>query len=203
MKMNQEKKQLFDEFSKESLLYLDGDLSQERMEFWDNKLLEVPELNVFLEDYHDVSKIFKQPGIRLSDDKFDLMIDTAISKNSMSSKFTYFISNLLSTKMEFAFGKIAFASVLIVSAIVISIISDKPSPVIKVTENISSEILDWDADFVDSQINKVSTLLKVTGDEEYRKYYRYKETSSKVDKNLNLITNSIEELKTKINNKKL
>ena len=105
--------------------------------------------------------------------------------------------------MEFAFGKIAFTTVLIIGAIIVTIISDKPSPVIKVTENISSEILEWDADFVDSQISKVSNLIKVTSDEEYRKYYRYKKTSSNVDKNLNLITNSIEELKIKINNKKL
>ncbi|MCW8850432.1 MAG: hypothetical protein OQJ81_10680 [Melioribacteraceae bacterium] len=201
--MNQEKKQLFEEFSKESLLYLDGDLPKDRMEFWDKKLLDIPELNKVIEDYHKVSEIFSQPDITLSDDKFDLMIDKAISKKSMSSRFTYFINNLFSVNMEFAFGKLAFTSVLIIAAIFISILSDKPSPVIKVTENISAEILDWDADFVDSQISKVSNLLKVSEDEEYRKYYRYKKASSNVDKNLNLITNSIEELKTKINNKKL
>jgi hypothetical protein len=201
--MNQEKKQLFEEFNKESLLYLDGDLPKDRMEFWDNKLVEVPELNEFIEDYCDVSKIFSQPDIKLSDTKFDVMIDKAISKKSMSSRFIYFINNLFSVNMEFAFGKLAFTSVLIIAAIFISILSDKPSPVVKVTENIRSEILDWDADFVDSQISKVSNLLKASGDEEYRKYYRYKKTSSNVDKNLDLITNSIEELKTKINNKKL
>lgn len=201
--MNQEKKQLFEEFSKESLLYLDGDLPKDRIEFWKNKLLDVPELNKFLEDYRDVANIYNKQNVELSDDKFDLMIDNAIKRKSMSSRFANFISNLFSTNMEFAFGKIAFTTVLIIGAIVVTIISDKPSPVIKVTENISSEILDWDADFVDSQINKVGNLLKISGDEEYRKYYRYKKASSNVDKNLNLITNSIEELKTKINNKKL
>lgn len=201
--MNQEKKQLFEEFNKEYLLYLDGDLSKDRMEFWDKKIFDIPELNKFLEDYHDVAKIFSKQDFKITDHKFDAMIDKAISKKSISSWFASLISNLFSTNIEFAFGKIAFTSILIIGAIVVSIISDKPSPVIKVTENISSEILDWDADFVDSQINKVSTLLKVSGDEEYRKYYRYKEASSNVDKNLNLITNSIEELKTKINNKKL
>jgi hypothetical protein len=201
--MNQEKKQLFEEFSKESLLYLDGDLPKDRMEFWNNKLLDVPELNKFLEDYRVVSNIFSQPGFKLSDDKFDLMIDKAIRHQSMGSRVVNFISSLFSTNMEFAFGKLAFTSVLIIGAIVISIISDKPSPVVKVTENISSEILDWDAEFVDSQINKVGNLLKISGDEEYRKYYKYKKASSNVDKNLDLITNSIEELKTKINNKEL
>lgn len=201
--MNQEKKQLFEEFSKESLLYLDGDLPKDRMEFWNNKLLDVPELNKFLEDYRVVSNIFSQPGFKLSDDKFDLMIDKAIRHKSMGSRVVNFISSLFSTNMEFAFGKLAFTSVLIIGAIVISIISDKPSPVVKVTENISSEILDWDAEFVDSQINKVGNLLKISGDEEYRKYYKYKKASSNVDKNLDLITNSIEELKTKINNKEL
>ena len=201
--MNQEKKQLFEEFRKEYLLYLDGDLPKERMDFWSEKLIEIPELNIFLEDYFDVANSFNQQNIEFKDDKFDLMIDNAIRKNSLSSRIANFTSNLFSANMEFAFGKIAFTTVLIIGAIVISIISDKPSPVIKVTENFSSEILDWDADFVDSQISKVSNLLRVSGDEEYRKYYRYKETSSNVDKNLNLITKSIEELKTKINNNKL
>ena len=173
------------------------------MDFWSEKLIEIPELNIFLEDYFDVANSFNQQNIEFKDDKFDLMIDNAIRKNGLSSRIANFTSNLFSANMEFAFGKIAFTTVLIIGAIVISIISDKPSPVIKVTENFSSEILDWDADFVDSQISKVSNLLRVSGDEEYRKYYRYKETSSNVDKNLNLITKSIEELKTKINNNKL
>lgn len=201
--MNLEKNQLFEEFERESWLYLDGDLPNARMEYWDQKLKEYPDLNNFLEEYKNVSNLFVSHNVELSDDKFNLMIDKTISKKTVGSRFNSLINNLFSSNMEFVFGKIAFASLLIIGAIVISLISNNPNPVIRVTENISSEILEWDAEFVDSQISKVSNLLKVTEDEEYRKYYRYKKSSSNVDKNLNLINNSIEELRAKINNKKL
>lgn len=201
--MNQEKNQLFEKFSKESLLYMDGDLSKSRMEFWDQKLKEFPELNNILEEYKNISNRFNSHNFVLSDEKFDFMIDKTISQKTIFAKIKTIIRNLFSSNIDFAFGKIAFASVLIIGAIVVTIISDRPSPVIKITEKISSEILEWDADFVDSQISKVSNLIKVSEDEEYRKYYRYKKTSSNVDKNLSQINNSIEKLKAKINNKKL
>lgn len=201
--MNQEKNQLFEKFSKESLLYMDGDLSKSRMEFWDQKLKEFPELNSILEEYKNISNRFNSHNFVLSDEKFDFMIDKTISQKTIFAKIKTIIRNLFSSNIDFAFGKIAFASVLIIGAIVVTIISDRPSPVIKITEKISSEILEWDADFVDSQISKVSNLIKVSEDEEYRKYYRYKKTSSNVDKNLSQINNSIEKLKAKINNKKL
>lgn len=201
--MNQEKNQLFEDFNKESLLYMDGDLSKSRMEFWDQKLNEFPELNNILEEYKSISNRFNNQNFDLSNEKFDFMIDKTISKKTVKTKIETIINNLFSSNIDYAFGKISFASLLIIGAIVVSVLSDRPSPVIKITENISSEILEWDAEFVDSQISKVSNLLRVTEDEEYRKYYRYKKTSSNVDKNLNQINNSIEKLKDKINNKKL
>ena len=201
--MNQEKNQLFEDFNKESLLYMDGDLSKSRMEFWDQKLNEFPELNNILEEYKSISNRFNNQNFDLSNEKFDFMIDKTISKKTVKTKIETIINNLFSSNIDYAFGKISFASILIIGAIVVSVLSDRPSPVIKITENISSEILEWDAEFVDSQISKVSNLLRVTEDEEYRKYYRYKKTSSNVDKNLNQINNSIEKLKDKINNKKL
>ena len=109
--------------------------------------------------------------------KFDKMIDEAISKNSYFEKIKLYFKNLFSTDSEFVFGKIAFASALIIAAIFISVIFNKNNPITNVTNTINQEVLDWDADFVDDQISKVGTLLKLTKDEEYRKYYKYKLTS--------------------------
>ena len=39
--MNQEEKQLFQKFEKEVWLYLDGDLSESRMNFWKQKIEEI------------------------------------------------------------------------------------------------------------------------------------------------------------------
>jgi hypothetical protein len=202
--MSQEKNQLFKEFEKEIWLFLDKDLSEARMIFWKQKLEEIPELHNCLEDYLAISELYNESEIAdLDNDKFNFMIDTALSKNSYSNKIKSYISRLLTSESEFAFGKIAFASLLIVGAIAVSIISNQPSPISNMTNTINAELLDWDADFVDRQIGKVGNLLKVTKDEEYRKYYKYKLTTVNVDKNINLIDSNIEALKQEINNKEL
>ena len=203
MKMNQEKNQLFEEFNRELWLFLDKDLSEARMKFWEDKIAKTPELKKYLIEYQDISKIYNSEKIELGADKFNEMIDNAISIKSNRWSIRNIVSIIFSTERELAFGKIAFASVLIIGAIVISLVSNKKSPVIKITENISSEILDWDADYVDKHINKLGNLLKIAGDEDFRKYYKYKLNSKDVDKNITQINATLKELKEDINSKKL
>jgi hypothetical protein len=202
--MSQDKSQLCKEFEREFWLYLDGDLSEERMKFWNNKLDEVPELRNYIEEYISVSNNYETvKNIELDSHKVNAMVSKAVNQNSLMSRIEHFFSNIFTSEKEFSFGKIAFGSALIIGAIVISLISNKPNPVVNLSETINSELLDWDADFVDDQISKVGTLLKVTKDEEYRKYIKYKLTTSSVDKNINLIDKNIKTLKEELNNKEL
>ena len=204
MKMNSEKKQLYNQFKNEVWLFLDNDLPEDRMEFWQHKLKEIPELGEMVNDYQTVSNYYEQvKEIDIGRDNFNKMIDKAIKKKTIFFKLHILIENLLRGESEFAFGKIAFASALIVAAVLISVLSNKPNPVTNITNSINAEILDWDADFVDDQISKVGTLLKVTQDDDYRKYYRYKLSPKNVDKNINLINSNIESLKKELNNKEL
>lgn len=202
--MKQDKNQLFSEFEKEVWLYLDKELPEERMQFWESQIAENHELSQYLDEYFELSKTFEEANSEgLGDRKFNLMIDNAIAKNTIISKIEYYFSNIFSTDTEFSFGKIAFASVLIVGAIAISLLSNRSNPVVKITESINSELLEWDADFVDNQINRVGTLLKVASDDEYRKYYKYKTRSSSVEKNINLIDRDIKSLKEELNSREL
>lgn len=204
MKMNQEKKQLYNQFEKEVWLYLDRDLPDDRMTYWREKIDELPELKKFIEDYKIVSKSYDGvSNIDIGADTFNAMIDKAIMKRTLTSRIRTFIKNILNSDTEFAFGKIAFAGVLIIAAIIISVLSDKPSPVSNFTNTINSEILAWDAEFFDNQISKVGTMIRVVQDDEYRKYYRYKLAPKNVDKNLNLINTNIENLKVEIINEEL
>lgn len=203
MKMNQEKNQLFEEFNRELWLFLDKDLPEARMKFWEDKIEEIPELKKYLMEYEDISKLYNSKVIELDPDKLNRMVDNAIANKSSSRSIINYMLNIFSTEREFAFGKIAFASVLVIGAIVVSLISNKQNPVLKITENISSELLDWDADYVDKHINKLGNLLKVAGDEDYRKYYKYKLNSNNVDKNITQINAALKELKEDINSKKL
>ncbi len=197
--MKQEKNQLLNEFEKEIWLYLDNALSSERIKYWDEKLNEIPELNKFMQDYQIISDKYNSNEFHLSDEKFNIVIDNAIKGNFIKSKILNYFENLLSTKSEFTFGKIAFASLLVIGAIIISIISNKPSPVINIVGTINSELLDWDAELVDTQISKISKLLKVAQDDDYRKFYKYNITSNNLDKKLNLINTNIENLKKELN----
>jgi len=202
--MNQELQQLIKEFEKEVWLFLDNDLPDARIEFWNQKLEVFPELNKYIEDYLLLSDLYDgSKDVRLESQKFNTMIEVALSTDKFWNKAINYFANLLSNETEFVFGKIAFASVLIIAAILISIVSNQPNPVVNMTNTINEELLDWDADFVDDQITKVGNLLKLTKDDDYRKYYKYKSTTTNVDKNINLINSNIEVLKEEINNKEL
>lgn len=174
------------------------------MEFWRLKLNEIPELEEIISDYRSVSEYYENvKEIDVGTDNYNKMIDKAIRKKTIPTKLKIFFENILLGESEFAFGKIAFASVLIIAAVLISVLSNKPNPVINITNTINADLLEWDADFVDDQISRVGTLLKVTQDDEYRKYYKYNVSPKNVDKNLNLINANIESLKKELNNKEL
>jgi hypothetical protein len=202
--MNQEEKQLFQNFEKEVWLFLDGDLSESRINFWKQKIEEYPNLKKYIEEYKAITEVYSENmNVDIPDLKFDQIIDEAMSKNLYFENIKHYFKNIFSNDSEFVFGKIAFASALIIAAIFISVIFNKNNPISNMTNTINQEVLDWDADFVDDQISKVGILLKLTKDEEYRKYYKYKLTPNNVDKNISLIDKNIETLKEEINNKKL
>lgn len=201
--MNQEEK-LYKEFEKEAWLFLDGGLPKDRIEFWQQKFSEYPKLEEYLTDYKEVSDIYEDSEqLNIDDDKFNLMIDNAVYNNSLLQKVKDYFSNIFSTNPNFVFGKIAFASLLIIAAVIISVLTDKPNSVTRLTQKVNNTVLDWDANFVESQINKVGVLLKVTKDDDYRKYYKYKVISRDVDKNIKLVNTSLEDLKEKIINEEL
>ncbi len=202
--MNQEEKQLFQKFEKEVWLFLDGDLSESRINFWRQKIEEYPNLKKYIDEYKSITELYTEKiNVDIPDHKFDKIINETIDQNLYFENIKLYFKNLFSNDSEFVFGKIAFASALIIAAVFISVIFNKNNPITNVTNTINQEVLDWDADFVDDQISKVGTLLKLTKDEEYRKYYKYKLTPNNVDKNINLINRNIETLKEEVKNKKL
>lgn len=204
MKMRQEKEHLLNQFEEEYLLFLDNDLPEDRLLFWEEKIREYPELLEFIDDYDFVQEKVKElNNIYLSDKSYNEIVDKVINTDSFGSKFKRFIMSLLSADGEFVFGKIAFATLLIIGAVIISIISNRPNPVVNLSERINADILEWDAGFVDEQISKMGSLIKITKDDEYRKYYKYNLPANSVDKNINMINNNIDELKKELINKNL
>ena len=202
--MNQEEKQLYKTFEKEVWLYLDNELPEERQAFWDHKINEHQEFRNYLNDCLDIGNTYRSTiNINLNEDTYNLMIEKAIANNSFIEKLKVFFTGLISSEYEFIFGKIAFASFLIVAAIIISIVSNRPNPVEQLTNTINNQLLEWNPIYVDKKISKVENLLRLAKDDDYKRYTKYGLNPENVDKNINLIGNNIDELKKDINSKKL
>lgn len=196
--------QLYNEFEKEVFLYMENELPKSKMNYWTVKLEEYPSLNKYIEDIEFVENKYKKLAkYELTNDKFNSFVNIAIERKGVKDKIRLLFKNMFSPSNELSFGRIAFASLLIIAAVIISVISNRPNPVVNFADSINNEILKWDADIVDDQINKVENLIKVTQDDEYRKYYKYKLRPNNVDKNIEIISSDIESLKNELNNKKL
>ncbi len=197
--MNLKENQSYKEFEKEIWLYLDKELSKERQIFWNEKLRQDQSLRNYLNEYLTIENDYKRSvKIDIDNNTFDLMIENAVSKSSFLQKVKQFIQEIFSTDSDFNFGKIAFASFLIITAVVFSIISNQSNPVNNFTKAINTQLLDWNPKYFQTKVDKIENLLKLTKDEDYKKYYMYGVPSQNVDKNINLIGNNINELKKEI-----
>ncbi|MCB0730429.1 MAG: hypothetical protein KDC88_05285 [Ignavibacteriae bacterium] len=202
--MNQEEQQLYKEFEKQVWLFMDNDLPENKMQFWNEKLREIPELNNCITEYKRISNLYAEvKDVDLDLNKFNSMIDKAIKKDSFFTVINNSISGLFKDGSEFVFGKIAFASLLIIAAVIISLLSNRSNPVNNLSQKLNKSVLNWDAGFVDDQINSVGNLLKIAKDDDYRKYYKYKLTPTNMDKNINLINSNIENIKAEIEKENL
>ena len=201
--MNQEERLLFREFKKEIWLYLDKDLPSERLLYWDEKIQTNDLLKNYLADYLEIEKNYNPIAIKLDKNKYNLMVEKAVKKQTIIQKAKEFMMTVVDIEHEFVFGKIAFASFLILATIIISLVSDRPNSVSKITETVNSEILEWDATYLENQFDKVENLLKLAKDDSYKKYFKYGTTTSKVDKNISFIGQNINELKKDIQSKNL
>jgi hypothetical protein len=202
--MNPKEDQLYKNFEKDIWLYLDKQLPNEKQIFWDDQLKNNHGLQEYLNNYLSISSDYKiSTKVDIDDIKFDLMIEKAMSKNSFIHNVKQFFEDLFSTDSEFNFGKIAFASFLIVAAVIFSIVSDKTNPVNNFTKTINNKLLEWDPEYLETKVDKIENLLKLAKDEDYKKYYMYGLNSQNVDKNIHFIGNNINELKKDINNKEL
>lgn len=189
------------EFEKEIWLYIDKDLPEERIHFWTKAINENVELQNLLESTNSFSAMYNESSdYNLDNEIFDKIINQTISKKSTIVKIRNYFFNLLDQGEEHLPGKIVFASFLIICAIVISLVSNKPNSVKTVTNVVKSEILEWDPQTIDSQIKKIGTLLLFAKNDKYKKYYMNKIASNEWDKNTYGIESRIEKIKNDLGN---
>ena len=184
---------IIEEFEKDIWLYLDNDLPTERMNYWNYQIQKNPEIRsklneaqIILTTYNDLS------GVKLDNEKFEKMIQTATKQERLFLKIKSFFLN--KNESESLFPKMAFVTTLTIAAIVILVLSQKPNPVNK----ISNELLDWNDEITSTQIQNISNSISLIENDDMKKFILFKTTQGEWNKNIFRLESQIKNLDDKI-----
>ena len=184
---------IIEEFEKDIWLYLDNDLPTERMNYWSNQIQQNPEIRTKLNEAQSILTTYNNlSGVNLDNAKFEKMIQTATKRERLFLKIKSFFLNKNESKS--LFPKMAFVTTLTIAAIVILVLSQKPNPVNK----ISNELLDWNDEITSSQIQNISNSISLIENEDMKKFILFKTTQGEWNKNIYRLENKIKNLDDKI-----
>ncbi len=137
-------------FEIEMWLYIDKTLADEKMEFWRSHLRQCNTCKERLAQAEElVLNASENLLVEVDDIQFDAMISVAIRKKRKNYIARLFERN---KKKIISAGKIVFASTLVIIAVLISLLSDKPNSV----KSVSKEILEWEGGSIKAEIEKIS-----------------------------------------------
>lgn len=139
-------------FDQEIFLYIDNALPVERKELLREHLKSCENCKKLLLDTENILSISGDiTSSDLSDDIFETMIKNTVQKKQ-NGYWNNFILIEKSRKEKFIhFGKISFASALVIIAVVVSLLSDKPNTI----KSVGKDILDWEGEKISSQIDDI------------------------------------------------
>jgi len=184
---------IIEEFEKDIWLYLDNDLPPERMNYWNSQIQNKPEIRNklmevqnFLVDYNNLA------DENLDVLKFEGMIRKTTKQERLFSKITSFFK--FNNESESLFPKLAFVTTLTIAAIAMLVLSQKPNPVNK----ISNDLLDWDDEITNTQIQNISNSISLIENDDLKNYIIYKTSLNKWNSDINNIESQIHNLDDKI-----
>ena len=184
---------IIEEFEKDIWLYLDNDLPTERMNYWSNQIQQNPEIRTKLNEAQSILTTYNNlSGVNLDNVKFEKMIQTATKQERLFLKIKSFFLNKNESKS--LFPKMAFVTTLTIAAIVILVLSQKPNPVNK----ISNELLDWNDEITSTQIQNISNSISLIENDDMKKFILFKTTQGELNKNIYRLENKIKNLDDKI-----
>ncbi len=194
-------KQLIEQFEREVWLYLDNDLSPERMKFWNEKIVEHKELKSLLDENRKLIKLYKNvPLSEFSEVRYSEIVSQAVKKKDTVSDFIQKINPFKIEKgIIFSPVKIAFGGAMAAAAVVILLLSNKPNPI----KNLSNEILDWNSEGISEQISEMSTSISLIRDDNFKDFLINKRNKEKLDRDIFTISSGIEKLKEELEDKSL
>lgn len=194
-------KHLVEQFEREVWLYLDNDLSPERIKFWNEKIIEHRELKSLLDENEKLIELYeKTPLNEFSEVRYSEIVSQAVKEKNTVSDFIQKINPLKIEKGRiFSPVKIAFGGTMAAAAVVILLLSNKPNPI----KNLSNEILDWNSEGISEQISEVSTSISKIRDENFKEFLNNKRGKEKLDRDIFTISSGIEKLKEELEDKTL
>ncbi len=182
------------DFEKEIWLYLDNDLPESRMNFWNEKIESVPEILELLNETKQTLNIYDSNMISdVDDEAFSRMLNRATSRSSFLEKVKRLIPGFSAAPEgnEANIQKIAFGGVLVIAAMVIFMLTEKPNPV----KTISSDVLDWNAESITTQLLDINNSLSLAKDDKMREFILYKKTSDEWSRDVYTIEQRLNQLK--------
>ncbi len=194
--MNNELNKLTERFELEIWLYLDGSLTKDEMNFWDDKINEHSEIkNIYTETIAALDHYKKISEDYLPDSEFEEMLSEAAkrkSKFSLSNQFNLFIDMFFSNK--FVPVKVAVLAVFSVSALLILLNTEKPNAV----QKISNDVLSWQGNSISEELNQVDNSIQTLSMEEWEKYQYIQATHDEWEESFYRLNNEIEKMKQDI-----
>ena len=183
---------IIEEFEKDIWLYLDNDLPTERMNYWSNQIQNKPEIRrVLAETQGFLSEYSNLADEKLDKLKFERMIREVTYKEHLFSKITSFFK--FNNESESLLPKMAFVTTLTIAAIVMLVLSQKPNPVNK----ISNDLLNWDDEITNTQIQNISNSISLIENDDLKNYIIYKTSLNKWNSDINKIENQIHNMNEK------
>ena len=137
--------------------------------------------------------------IDIEEPVFNSVLNSIKDKSSISKKIRELLKINGRTGDGFNTVKIAFGGALAVAAVVMLLITEKPNPI----KNFSSELLDWNAEEIDTQMDEMELSLRLAKDDEFKKYFINKLMEDRWNRDIIIINNGIKEIEKEIKEKSM
>lgn len=199
---SENKDNLIRDFESEVWLYLDNDLPESRMKFWNENMESVPELLDLLNETKQTLNIYNSNmSFDVDDEAFNKMLNRATARASFLNKIKRLLPgfNHESGSKDANIQKIAFGGVLVIAAMVIFMLTEKPNPI----KTISSDVLDWDAESISTQLIDIQNSLSLANNDKMREFILYKKTSDEWSRSVYTIEQRLNSLKKETDDKEL
>ncbi len=156
--MSSNHQNICNEFNKDIWLYLDRDLPDKRILFWDNHLNNCDNCKTFLNESEKLVEVYN--GIPL-DDVSDSTFDNFIAKTANNELKPEQITHKISTKSRkslvelLGFYRLTFCGAAISASIILLLVMFLKNPDIEIKNVVPRGILDWEGTNIISKIEKV------------------------------------------------